>query len=610
MSNQNLTTEQPQFILNRVKHTGIDALDIIPYSLSVDGLTATPVSTAAPLPVTATVSATDLDIRDLTSATDSVEVKQATHDNLNLNANMQVGNADVSFANPVPATFGGPGTTDSFGHVITGEVNNDIDVQFYRSDGSVGDIVTETNANSGTATASNGMATFASAASTTSSRAKGVSLTNVVYTAGSEVYAIFTAGFTGTGSGTSYHRIGLYNDYTNGFYIGYEGGTFGVSILKGGSATQTAKADFSVDTLTGAAGSKFTRAGTPEAINLALLNVWRIRFGWVGSAPIHFEVLSPDGNWVTFHTIKQPNLTALPSINTADLSFTCDVNSGNLSGNALTIITNCWGAGTTQKLRKITDTLTTSTLAGLTRSVITGQKTSGGGPDFVNVKVNPSGALAVAATASDGDVYVRSNAASTFPVNVGTVNGEAVDVGAGTEAAAIRVTLPTDGTGKVGLNAGTNAIGKLAANSGVDIGDVDVTSIAAGNNIIGKVADSIPSGATKVNKTVTATTAQTGTAIITPTSGKTLYIQYIQIQAGGTTAGTAQVWFGASADTTYTRGTDTAIFDGEFAPSSTLKPGFTSTYQTGWTSGTANDVLRYTTSAAMTITITVHGYEI
>lgn len=37
------------------------------------------------------------------------------------------------------------------------------------------------------------------------------------------------------------------------------------------------------------------------------------------------------------------------------------------------------------------------------------------------------------------------------------------------------------------LPAGANAIGKLAANSGVDIGDVDVTSISAGNNLIGNV---------------------------------------------------------------------------------------------------------------------------
>lgn len=37
------------------------------------------------------------------------------------------------------------------------------------------------------------------------------------------------------------------------------------------------------------------------------------------------------------------------------------------------------------------------------------------------------------------------------------------------------------------LPTGTNAIGKLAANSGVDIGDVDVLSIAAGDNNIGNV---------------------------------------------------------------------------------------------------------------------------
>jgi hypothetical protein len=57
--------------------------------------------------------------------------------------------------------------------------------------------------------------------------------------------------------------------------------------------------------------------------------------------------------------------------------------------------------------------------------------------------------------------------------------------------------IPADGTdgilvnlganNDVGLNAGTNGIGKLTANSGVDIGDVDVTSISAGTNAIGNV---------------------------------------------------------------------------------------------------------------------------
>lgn len=61
--------------------------------------------------INAVVSATNLDIRDLSSATDSVEVLQATHDNLNANANIQVGNADVANGNPVPVSDAGGSLT-------------------------------------------------------------------------------------------------------------------------------------------------------------------------------------------------------------------------------------------------------------------------------------------------------------------------------------------------------------------------------------------------------------------------------------------------------------------------------------------------------------------
>lgn len=54
-----------------------------------------------------------------------------------------------------------------------------------------------------------------------------------------------------------------------------------------------------------------------------------------------------------------------------------------------------------------------------------------------------------------------------------------------TVAAAVSTEMQVDVVGA--LPAGTNAIGKLAANSGVDIGDVDVTSISAGSNLIGDV---------------------------------------------------------------------------------------------------------------------------
>ena len=46
-------------------------------------------------------------------------------------------------------------------------------------------------------------------------------------------------------------------------------------------------------------------------------------------------------------------------------------------------------------------------------------------------------------------------------VDLNYVNGAAIAVGHGTAATAIRVELPTDGTGVLGLNAGTNTIGKV-----------------------------------------------------------------------------------------------------------------------------------------------------
>lgn len=69
--------------------------------------------------INAVVTATNLDIRDLTFATDkvdasgsqNVEVVQAAHDDLNVNANIQVGNADVANGNPVPVSDAGGSLT-------------------------------------------------------------------------------------------------------------------------------------------------------------------------------------------------------------------------------------------------------------------------------------------------------------------------------------------------------------------------------------------------------------------------------------------------------------------------------------------------------------------
>ncbi len=94
--------------------------------------------------------------------------------------------------------------------------------------------------------------------------------------------------------------------------------------------------------------------------------------------------------------------------------------------------------------------------------------------------------------------------------------------GSGTATGALRVELPTNGTGTVGLNAGTN-----------NIGDVDILSIAAGDNNIGNV--DIVSG------TVTTVTTLTGGGIAhdSADSGNPHKMGAKAYSPDGTTPGTA-----------------------------------------------------------------------
>lgn len=88
------------------------------------------------------------------------------------------------------------------------------------------------------------------------------------------------------------------------------------------------------------------------------------------------------------------------------------------------------------------------------------------------------------------------------------------------------------------LAAGTNAIGKLAANSGVDIGDVDVASIAAGTNTIGATRDAGPAWTSVfgVSGVVVTSADATGIVAVTdaPTSGQKIVVTDIVVSVGAT----------------------------------------------------------------------------
>ena len=102
------------------------------------------------------------------------------------------------------------------------------------------------------------------------------------------------------------------------------------------------------------------------------------------------------------------------------------------------------------------------------------------------------------------------------------------------------------------------------------------------------------------------TVARTGTALWTPDVGLSIAVQSYQISIWGPTAADVVIWFGGAADTTFTRGTDKAIIDARYVPT---KFGNYADSAAGIWKGAADQVLRITSSAAVSVNITVWGYE-
>jgi hypothetical protein len=134
------------------------------------------------------------------------------------------------------------------------------------------------------------------------------------------------------------------------------------------------------------------------------------------------------------------------------------------------MVTGSEGSKTTVEVFKAEDAAHTSGDYGLpllAKRTDTAAVSGGTDGDYVTVNTDSSGRVWV--NASGAAVPVTDNSGS-LTVD-GTVSVNTHDVtNAGTFAVQVSSALP----------AGTNAIGKLAANSGVDIGDVDVTTVVPG----------------------------------------------------------------------------------------------------------------------------------
>jgi len=234
------------------------------------------------------------------------------------------------------------------------------------------------------------------------------------------------------------------------------------------------------------------------------------------------------------------------------------------------------------------------------------------------------------ATVTAANALKTDGSAVTQPVSIAA--GSISVVGTGVEATAQRVTIASDSTGVLtvkqataaNLNATVIAAGDVAhagadAGNPVKFGMKALSALPAAvattqrANAIGdlygrQLISHIPPEIQKF-KGATYSSTQTGVAVWTPAAGNKIVITHVVIACGGTTAGRVILWFGATADTTYTEGTDQVVVDCEMAPSATTRPGLVLCPPVPIFGITVDHVLRITTDAGITVHISVYGYE-
>ena len=250
--------------------------------------------------------------------------------------------------------------------------------------------------------------------------------------------------------------------------------------------------------------------------------------------------------------------------------------------------------------------------------------------DYANLQVDANGYLKVeifdggGSHTVDGTVAATQSGTWTLGANSGVDIGD-VTINNSTGASAVNIqdggnSITIDGTVTASNTAGDIAHDSADSGNPVKIGAKAVNALptAVANNdrtnaisdLWGRILTSHIDPAMQVWKSYNTTTQATGADVWTPASGKKIAITYIAIGTYGTTAGRLILFFSANADTTYSAGTDQLVFAGSFAPSTTSKPGAIICPPSPIYSATADYELHITTDAALSVDITVYGYEI
>lgn len=212
--------------------------------------------------------------------------------------------------------------------------------------------VTATTAGGATATQSPSTGlVLASSAAAGASSARVVSQNKIRYRPGREFRMEFSQIFPTPGIANSTILIGLSDESAslNRIVLGYVGATFGFFIYSGGAITSIPRSAWNGDPLDGGPFSRFRSDNVAVALDLTKANAWRIRGVWLGVGPVYLEVKSPDDEWVVAHTLRYPNTSTVPYIQSPNMFPFTEVTKSALAGaGALASTCFCWSAGSVE----------------------------------------------------------------------------------------------------------------------------------------------------------------------------------------------------------------------------------------------------------------------
>jgi hypothetical protein len=219
------------------------------------------------------------------------------------------------------------------------------------------------------------------------------------YIPGHEAYAFFTCVFA-TPVADSIQRIGLF-DFDggdgNGFFIGFNGEQFGVTRRRAG-----------VDTfMPVVVSSVFPEDITP--FDPTKGNVYKISYGFLGFATIHFEILLPHGGFVELASFDYPNTSTETHIANTNIPLRAEMtNDGNTTdlemriGSVTAGIVD--GGGADPIARIFTFAIPTTALSGgTTNQLITFRNKS----SYFGITNKISTQLQLISSATDGNKPVR-----------------------------------------------------------------------------------------------------------------------------------------------------------------------------------------------------------